>query len=89
MKQGCILSPLLFVTALDIVFENINQRPTGINWQLNKKLCELTYADDIALLASSFQDMQRKLSALANAAQNIKCGPKTFGKQKYSLVFYE
>lgn len=74
VKQGCALSPLLFITALDIVFEATSCRQAGISWRLTDKLTELAYADDVALLAVRRDDMQNKVSSLSEEA--IKVGLK-------------
>lgn len=71
VKQGCALSPLLFITALDIVFETVNQQKLGINWGFNNKLTDLAYADDVALLANRQEDMQTKITKLAEESRKV------------------
>lgn len=70
VKQGCGLSPLLFITALDVIFEASNQQHLGLNWKLNEKLGDLAYADDIVLLCNRHGEMQQKLTLIAKVASN-------------------
>ena len=55
VKQGCCMSGSL----IDWVMRRtIEGRRTGIRWQLAKKLEDLDFADDVALVASRIVDMQ-------------------------------
>lgn len=69
VKQGCGLSPILFITALDTIFESSNQQHLGINWKLNEKLGDLAYADDIVLLSNRHSEIQQKLTLIADEAR--------------------
>jgi len=53
VKQGCILSPLMFNATLDYVMTKVTKTSVGIRWGLCDKLTDLDYADDICLLAHS------------------------------------
>lgn len=64
VKQGCALSPLLFITALDIAFETYNR--CGINWKMTQKLGDLSYADDVVLISNSYNELQTRLSNTTN-----------------------
>ncbi len=70
VKQGCILSPLLFNIALDSVMRNVNSELNGITWDMcnQRKLCDLDYADDICLLAHTHADMEHLLQRLEQEA---------------------
>ena len=53
VKQGCCMSGFLFLLVIDWVMRRtIEERRTGIRWQLAKKLEDLDFADDVALVAS-------------------------------------
>jgi Reverse transcriptase (RNA-dependent DNA polymerase) len=76
--QGDTLAPYLFVMVLDRVMRLaldftvprlgiISVRRNGSR-QMEQRVTDLTFADDIALLASSFEDGQKMLDALAAAA---------------------
>jgi len=51
VRQGCILSPLLFAITIDWVLRRTTERTTGgITWSEDAHLCDLDFADDIALM---------------------------------------
>jgi len=52
VKQGCILSPFLFILGIDWNLKQVNSGGTrGIRWTLTSVLEDLDHADDIALIA--------------------------------------
>jgi hypothetical protein len=55
VKQGCVLSPLLFNITLDYVMSKVSKNSAGIRWELCGKLTHLNHTDDICLLAHSTQ----------------------------------
>ncbi|BHF81367.1 hypothetical protein SprV_0702449700 [Sparganum proliferum] len=57
VRQGCILSPILFNYAIDWVIGRALHEVDGVEFALIHQLTELDYADDIALLVSSFCDL--------------------------------
>ena len=63
VRQGCIISPTLFLIALDWVMRRIPQR-LGIPWKVFDHLEDLDFADDICLLSNTKEQMQRKVEAL-------------------------
>jgi hypothetical protein len=74
VRQGCVLSPLLFLMVLDeVLTTTLDGKKLGIQWSLrsNDHLEELAYADDIALLSTRQADMQEKLIALQNNAKIV------------------
>ena len=82
VRQGCLLSPLLFLLVIDNVLRNaLNSGRRGIQWTLNSHLEDLDYADDICLLSTKRSDMQSKLDDLV--ADSAKVGLKVnTGKTK-------
>ena len=65
MRHGCLLSPLLFLLAVDwIMRQATSNRRNGIQWTLLEQLDDLDFADDIALLSHNQQQMQDKLIQL-------------------------
>jgi len=50
VRQSCILSPLLFAITIDWVLRRTTERTDGgITWLDDARLCDLDFADDIAI----------------------------------------
>ena len=62
-KQGGCISPTMFSIFINDLAAEINSLDLGIQVD-NKKVCILLYAGDIALIASSENDLQRMLDIL-------------------------
>ena len=61
VRQGCILSPILFNITLDYIMRQTTQSARhGIQWTMFSQLEDLDYADDIALLSTNARHLQRK-----------------------------
>ena len=72
VKQGCVLSGLLFIIVLDWVMrKTVETTHRGIRWDFNTFLEDLDFADDIVLMSSRFQDMQEKTSQLEENAKKV------------------
>jgi hypothetical protein len=75
VRQGCLLSPLLFLIVMDAVVNRATQdRPRGIMWnpmQPNRRLESLDYADDKCELSHRFCDQQAKLDDLTQESAKV------------------
>jgi len=81
--QGDIISPVLFILALDALVQQFDSvRGKGFKCGRILRLDVLGYADDVALISSTVEDMTRRLTGIAdgardNADMNVSM-PKTF-----------
>ena len=72
VKQGCSRSGFLFLLVIDWItratFEGSN---TGIRWKMCSKLDELDFADGIALISSTREQIQQKVRSLSTNSKGI------------------
>ena len=71
VKQGCVLSPLLFLLVLDWVMRKVNTGGRGIQWTLTERLEDIDFADDLAMMAHRARDMEESLRRLAKYAGQV------------------
>ncbi|WP_143558637.1 RNA-directed DNA polymerase, partial [Solemya velum gill symbiont] len=63
LKQGCLLSPLLFNLYINDLITKLNCLCVGIDL-VGEKVCALLYADDLVLMAETATDLQLLLDTL-------------------------
>ena len=72
VRQGCMLSPMIFLIVIDwIMRKTTSGNNTGIQWTFAKKLEDLDFADDVALLSHRLQHAQSKLNRLSEEARKV------------------
>nr|VZI23092.1 unnamed protein product [Spirometra erinaceieuropaei] len=71
VRQGCILSPILFNYAIDWIRSRALREGDGVEFDLGHRLTDLDYADDIALLTSSFGDLQSMVSRVKEVVKSV------------------
>jgi Reverse transcriptase (RNA-dependent DNA polymerase)/Domain of unknown function (DUF6451) len=72
VRQGCMLSPLIFLVVLDEVTRAaLDNKNRGIQWNLVEKLEDLDFADDVVLMSHRLKDMQDKANDLVKEAAKV------------------
>ena len=76
VRQGCMLSPLLFLILIDYVMRIANERSRGgIQWGISsgrvEYLDDLDYADDLAVLACTQAQIREKTEKVWQTARRV------------------
>jgi len=72
VRQGCILSPLLFAIVIDwIMRKTLTSLDVGLEWTNGKRLCYLDYADDIVLLDSSIERILKLTEGVEDEGRKV------------------
>jgi hypothetical protein len=84
VKQGCILSPLLFSLFIDNIVEYVNTErlhPPSVGVNDDIKIPGLLYADDLLLISETIEGLQEGLNRLAEYSEAASLAIHT-GKTK-------
>ena len=72
VRQGCIISPLLFLVVIDWVMKKAtSDKPRGIIWNVFSRLEDCDFADDIGLISHTHKDIQEKTDRVDKFARSI------------------
>ena len=84
VRQGRLLSPFLFILAIDWIMKTENKgQINGIQWNILKQLDDLDFADDLALMYHSHRQMQYKTTYLARISAQLGL---TINKKKTKIL---
>ena len=86
VRQGCILSPILFLVVVDWVMrKTTSDKPRGIQWTLFSQLEDLNFADDLAFLSVKLDHLQEKTDRLERYAKQTGLTINTSKTQVMSI----
>lgn len=71
VKQGCQISPIMFLMVLDGVLRRVTKTPRGIQWRLTQRIEDLDFADDICFMSHTINDMRGKIEDLHQEGQKV------------------
>ena len=71
VRQGDVLSPIIFIIVVDWIMKRVIGDEDGIEWLGSDRVADLDYADDIALMSEDVRSMNRMTEKLAQEASKV------------------
>ena len=71
VRQGCILSPTIFLVVVDWVMRKATQQRRGITWKVFNSLEDLDFADDLCLISHKTEHLQAKTDDMVREGKKI------------------
>jgi len=72
VRQGCIISPILFLVAVDwVIWQTTAGKPRGIPWTPFTYLQDHDFADDLAVLSTNTTHLQEKTDRLNTFSNQV------------------
>ena len=85
VRQGCVLSPLLFILFLSDLQEILDRSKDNVKLNTDTEISCIMWADDILILSETKEGLQRKLDALAEYSKRNKLTVNT--KKTQCMIF--
>jgi len=82
LRQGCPISPLLFIIFLEPLIFQINESNNGYRIKMDAKISNLAYADDMVLVMETFQQTQQGLDIVNKFFNKYQLEISVKGKDK-------
>ncbi|EYC46121.1 hypothetical protein Y032_0407g912 [Ancylostoma ceylanicum] len=83
VRQGCIISPLLFNTVVDAIMRSVMKNRIGVEFGRGQFVTDLMYADDIAIFAN---DEDEAMSFLHDISMISKAYGLTINAEKTKVL---
>ncbi|KAK3746571.1 hypothetical protein RRG08_019492 [Elysia crispata] len=78
MRQSCLLSPLLFLLTIDFIMKKVTSTDRNrIQWTTGDQLQDLDFADNLALLSHTREQVQVKTDKLKKTSEQVGHPNKT------------